>query len=152
MRSNGSSLSRLAVAVLFISAMFLVGVLLSSTANIYSTRGNRSDHDSSSSSSEAALNMLDSSAAADGKIGVPAMQPFSTVDPADAHCPHMDRPEVSTERTHRLLFTAVILQLRCIPSSVCSCVSAALVIAAVIGYIVLLIHVCGQKTDGVQQH
>ncbi|CAN0000956.1 unnamed protein product [Ectocarpus sp. 4 AP-2014] len=93
MRSNGSSLSRLAVAVLSISAMFLVGVLLSSTANTHSTRRNSSGHDSSSSSSEAALNMLDSSAAADGKIVVPAMQPFSTVDPADAHCPHMDRPE-----------------------------------------------------------
>lgn len=103
-----SSLSRLAVAVLSISAMFLVGVLLSSTANIHFTRDNSSDHDSSS---EAAINMLDSSAAAYGKIVVPSMQPFSTVDPADAHCPHMDRPEVSVEHLgyHRLLLTATIL-------------------------------------------
>lgn len=27
----------------------------------------------------------------EGRV-IPSMQPFSTTDPADAHCPHMDRP------------------------------------------------------------
>lgn len=79
-RSHRSALSRLAVAVVSLSGMFLVGVLLSSTVREASTPGDGASEDLA--------------AVVSTKIIIPSMQPFSTVDPADAHCPHMDRPEV----------------------------------------------------------
>eukprot|EP00903_Cladosiphon_okamuranus_P009961 g9449.t1 len=61
--------------------MFLVGVLLSSTVRTASADGTGASAD------------LDADVDVSTKITIPSMQPFSTVDPADAHCPHMDRPE-----------------------------------------------------------
>lgn len=98
LRSNRSSLSRLAIAVVSLSAAFLTAVLLSVAMRVASTP------DGAASDELAAV----ASAATGGndgtnKIIIPSMQPFSTVNPADAHCPHMDRPEVEMQAGRRLL-------------------------------------------------
>ncbi len=86
------SVCRLAVAVISTSVMFLAAVLLSATIHIGSApRG------SSISSSNSASQDLASVSGSITKI-IPSMQPFSTVNPADAYCPHMDRPEVIKAR------------------------------------------------------
>lgn len=112
LRSNRRSLSDLALAVVVISAIFLTGVLLSSAVHLSSKRdssgvGSRSAsegslvEDPASSSDDRATS--EGAAKAHETTIIPAMQPFSTVDPADAFCPHMDRPEVKQWDVLRLL-------------------------------------------------
>lgn len=91
-RSNRSPLARLAVAVGALSAMFLVAVLLSSAVRVASTPGDGASEDLAGVASTTIANGDDGTE----KI-IPSMQPFSTVDPANAHCPHMDRPEVGAQ-------------------------------------------------------
>lgn len=86
------SVFRLAVAVISTSVMFLAAVLLSATIHIGSTpRGSSSGSSNSNSASQDLASITGGTT--NTKI-VPSMQPFSTVNPADASCPHMDRPEV----------------------------------------------------------
>lgn len=87
-RSNRSSLARLVIAVVSLSAVLLVAVLLSSAVRVASTP------DDSRASEDLAAVASTTTGQDDGKKIIPSMQPFSTVDPANAHCPHMDRPEV----------------------------------------------------------
>lgn len=58
--------------------------------NLQGNPGSASFNEGSSSSSS--LSRGGSPGMPQGRV-IPSMQPFSTVDPADAHCPHMDRPK-----------------------------------------------------------
>lgn len=49
------------------------------------------DHNDFLRSSEAAPFFGSGTSSSESRI--PRMQPFSTINPADAHCPHMDRPQ-----------------------------------------------------------
>lgn len=101
------SLPTLAVATFSAGVLFVMIMLLSSTVSPMAAPNNGRGSSSSRSESMRA-------ASSDGRGGaaskdlfaeevahdahatrvIPSMQPFSTVDPADAYCPHMDRPEV----------------------------------------------------------
>lgn len=96
--NRGRHLSRLTMAVISLSATFLIAVLLSSTVRIASTPDDSASEDLAAVASTTGANQTsrpDKITPRD-KI-IPSMQPFSTINPADAHCPHMDRPEVQAE-------------------------------------------------------
>lgn len=84
------ALPRLAIACgAILSLVFLVSMLLSEPDGAPSAQPGGTPGGSSYSE-----NPRDTSAGFTGVEDrvVPSMQPFSTMDPADVHCPHMDRP------------------------------------------------------------
>ncbi|CAN0258108.1 unnamed protein product, partial [Laminaria digitata] len=88
---RGAALPRLAIAcVAIFSLVFLASMLLSKPAG----GAPNAQHGGAPGGSSGEENLQDTSpifpGVEDGVI--PSMQPFSTMDPADVHCPHMDRP------------------------------------------------------------
>lgn len=62
---------------------------------LFASNGSSDTPHTRSGGSSMGKNLADSSGgsagAEEGRV-IPSMQPFSTTNPADAHCPHMDRP------------------------------------------------------------
>lgn len=78
-----------AAATAALAIVLCVGLLLFASNGSSDTPHTRSG--GSSRDKDLAASSGRSAGAEEGRV-IPSMQPFSTTNPADAHCPHMDRP------------------------------------------------------------